>query len=166
MKKIINGKVYNTETAKELAYFENTPYQNDFNYFKETLYQKKTGEFFLYGDGNANSKYRQLCGQNCWSGGWAIFPMTEDEAKEWAEKSLEADEYETIFGEVEEEFESTDDIKTLRVKANLTQKEFAEFLGIPKRSIENWEGGQRNAPTYLIDLIKYKLSNEKMFPNE
>jgi hypothetical protein len=52
MKKIINGKMYNTETAEEIGSWENTPYKSNYIYFKEYLYRKRTGEFFLYGSGN------------------------------------------------------------------------------------------------------------------
>lgn len=51
-------------------------------------------------------------------------------------------------------------IKELRTAAGMTQKEFAEYFRIPKRSIENWEGGVRTAPDYLIELMEYKLHNE------
>ena len=102
MKKIINGKMYNTETAKEIGHWWNNYSCRDFNYCREFLYRKKTGEYFLYGVGGSMSKYSQLCGQNCWSGGEGITPMTELDAKIWAEEHLTADEYEEIFGEVEE----------------------------------------------------------------
>ena len=47
MKKVINGLLYNTETAKEIGYHsENFP--GDFKYVCETLYKKKTGEYFLH----------------------------------------------------------------------------------------------------------------------
>ena len=50
MKKIIEGRVYNTETAKLLGEFS---YSNrrDFNYFSEKLYRTKSGAYFLYGEG-------------------------------------------------------------------------------------------------------------------
>lgn len=51
-------------------------------------------------------------------------------------------------------------IKQLRETTQMTQKAFAEYFGIPKRSVENWEGGQRECPQYLLDLMKYKLKNE------
>lgn len=35
-------------------------------------------------------------------GGEKIVPISEDEAKEWAERNLDVEEYEAIFGEVEE----------------------------------------------------------------
>ena len=101
MKKIINGKKYDTKTAKEMGCWSNNYYCNDFNYCEETLYRKKTGEYFLYGEGGAMSKYSQSCG-NMRSGGAEIILMTEAEAKKWAEKHLDCDEYEEIFGEVEE----------------------------------------------------------------
>lgn len=102
MKKIINGKKYNTETAQRVGYWSNNYSCRDFNYCEETLYKKRTGEFFLHGEGNAMSKYNVSCGQNSWCGGQEIIPVTESEAREWVETHLNADEYEEIFGEVEE----------------------------------------------------------------
>lgn len=102
MKKIINGRKYNTETAKRLAGWDNNRSYSDFSYCSEELYKKKTGEFFLYGDGGAMTKYRRNCGQNCWGGGENIVPLTELQAKQWAEEHLDCDKYEEIFGEVEE----------------------------------------------------------------
>ena len=102
MKKIINGKKYDTETAKKVGFACNNVGRGDFSWWEEELYQKKTGEFFLYGTGGPASKYNQSCGLNEWTGGEHIYPMTIDEAKKWAEKNLDADEYEEIFGEVKE----------------------------------------------------------------
>lgn len=53
-------------------------------------------------------------------------------------------------------------IKELRAAAKMTQKEFSEYFNIPKRTIEQWEGGQRKPPHYLVDLIEYKLKNENL----
>lgn len=103
MKRIIKGKVYNTETAKKCGEYEPNPYSSDFNWFCETLYQKKNCEFFLHGDGNANSRYRKSCGRNEWQGDEKIIPLTYAEAQSWAEKHLTGDECEEIFGEVEED---------------------------------------------------------------
>lgn len=101
MKKIINGKMYNTETAKCVGWWDNGRYGN-FYYCAESLYRKKTGEYFLYGSGGAMSKYSESCDSNSWSGGCKIIPMTEAEAKRWAEQYLTGEEYEEVFGEVEE----------------------------------------------------------------
>lgn len=51
-------------------------------------------------------------------------------------------------------------IKSLRTASGMTQQAFADYFGIPKRTIENWEGGQRKCPTYLLDLMQYKLERE------
>ena len=103
MKKIIKGKVYDTETAKELASWSNGGTWRDFNHVEETLYRKKTGEYFLCGEGGPNTRYAERVDTNSWSGGSRIMPMTYQEATEWAEEHLDGDEYEAIFGEVVED---------------------------------------------------------------
>ena len=101
MKKIINGKRYDTETAEKMASWDNGMY-GSFGYVEETLYRKKTGEFFIYGKGGARSQYAELVGSNLWSDGSAIMPVSFKNAQKWAEEHLDGDEYEAIFGEVEE----------------------------------------------------------------
>lgn len=102
MKKIINGKIYNTETAEYIACFDNGLPHNDFNYYYEELYRKKTGEFFLSGEGGASSPYCEYLGDG-WRGyGYDIVPLELYEAKEWAERHVSADRYIEIFGEAEE----------------------------------------------------------------
>lgn len=51
-------------------------------------------------------------------------------------------------------------IKELRKKTGMTQKAFGEYFGIPKRTIEEWEGERRQCSDYLFDLMKYKLKKE------
>lgn len=102
MKKVINGKVYDTDTAKKCGDWDNGYYTNDFHFCAETLYQKKTGEFFLHGEGHALSKYAHHSGTNS---GWGerIIPMAYDQAQKWAEEHLTGDEYIAIFGKPEED---------------------------------------------------------------
>lgn len=52
------------------------------------------------------------------------------------------------------------DIKELRTMAGLTQQAMSELFYIPKRTIENWEGGKREPPEYLVKLINYYLQKE------
>lgn len=75
MKTIINGRKYDTSTAKWIATDWSDLPKTDFSYWEESLFQKKTGEFFLYGWGNAMSKYQKHIGQNEWTGGEKIIPM-------------------------------------------------------------------------------------------
>jgi hypothetical protein len=102
MKKIINGSKYDTVTAKKLGEWTNGERYGDFNYCEETLYRTKAGRYFIHGCGGAMTKYAVSSGNNSWSGGSKILPMSREAAMEWAEEKLEADEYEAIFGEVEE----------------------------------------------------------------
>lgn len=101
MKKIINGKVYDTSTATQQASYNNGLY-GDFGYLSETLYLKKTGEFFLHGEGGARTRYAGRTG-NMYHEGEAIIPLSYKAAKEWGEEHLSGDEYESIFGEVAED---------------------------------------------------------------
>lgn len=98
MKKVINGKLYDTETAKECGTWANACSWRDFNHMVETLYRKRTGEFFLHGEGGPMTKYAESCGQNSWSGGSRIIPLSVESARKWAEEHLDADEYAAIFG--------------------------------------------------------------------
>lgn len=103
MKKIIGGKSYDTSTAREVASTSHGDGPRDFRYYAETLYCKRTGEYFLAGEGGPMSKYAHSAGQNCWSGGQKIFPLTLAEAKAWAEEEMSADDYEAEFGAVTED---------------------------------------------------------------
>lgn len=48
-------------------------------------------------------------------------------------------------------------IKDARIRYGLTQHQLAELTGIPHRTIQNWEGGQRKCPDYVEKLILEKL---------
>ena len=102
MKKIIDGKMYNTETAEKLDVYEADYPRNDFNWYVERLYQKKTKEFFLNSEGGPLSPYSKHAFGGGWTSGEYIKPLTIEEAKEWAQNRLNGDEYEEIFGSVEE----------------------------------------------------------------
>lgn len=100
MKKIINGRIYDTNTAKELGRDDQT--YGNFSDWEETLYRKSTGEYFLHGEGGPQTKYAQQVGENSWTGGEKIIPLSIESAQKWAEEHLEADDYERIFGIIEE----------------------------------------------------------------
>lgn len=102
MKKVIEGALYNTDTAQELGSVEPAGYDyNNFNYFKETLYRTKSGKYFLHGEGHGNSRYGEWHGN---TGGWGeqIRPYSPEDARTWAEENLSGEEYIVAFGEPEE----------------------------------------------------------------
>jgi hypothetical protein len=103
MKKIINGAKYDTQTAKLLGSWKNNYSYSDFNHCEETLYRTKSGKYFLRGEGGPMSRYAESAGNNSWTGGSRIEPMSRAAAMEWAEEKLDGDEYEEIFGEVTED---------------------------------------------------------------
>lgn len=107
MRKIINGKAYDTEKATTVAERDNGQWDNRFNLVTETLYRKRTGEYFLHGEGGAMTRYAQSCGQNSWSGGELITPLSYDQAKQWCEDNGTAEEYEREFGVIEDDAETT-----------------------------------------------------------
>ena len=141
MKKIINGKVYDTETAKEVGSWCTAGSWRDFNHMEETLYKKKTGEFFIYGEGGPMTKYAQSIGQNEWSGGERIMPMSFSEAQKWAEDHLDGEEYEAIFGEVAEDDSRMQVCYSLSVSTVEVIKRKAAEAGI-------------SASAYIDELVK------------
>jgi len=45
-------------------------------------------------------------------------------------------------------------IKEMRTLLGLTQQAFADKYGIPKRNIENWEGGKREPADWAKALLE------------
>lgn len=44
-------------------------------------------------------------------------------------------------------------LRNLRLMYGLSIRRVADFYGIPVRTWENWESGQRKPPDYLVDLL-------------
>lgn len=104
MRKVINGKLYDTDTARPIADWSKG-YSSDFAHVSETLYRKRTGEYFLHGEGGPMSAYAESCGQSQWRGGEAIRPLDYDAARRWMEGHADADAYEREFGIPDEDGE-------------------------------------------------------------
>lgn len=60
---------------------------------------------------------------------------------------------------------STHPLCLIRLALRKTQAEFAEYLGIPKRNIENWETEKTNPPDYLMNLIRFKIRKNDVIVN-
>ena len=86
MKKIINGRKYDTLTATYIC----RGFFGNFGSKCVTLYQKENGEFFEHHTLNEFG-FRE----------W-IEPVDEKEAKRFAEEQMTGYGYEKVFGEVEE----------------------------------------------------------------
>lgn len=58
--------------------------------------------------------------------------------------------------------ELTHKLIEIRKKTGMNRREFAEYFGIPYRTIQDWELGNRQMPDYLFRLMEYKLRIEKI----
>lgn len=85
MKKIVNGKRYDTDTAAEIASYHNGLGRSDFRHVSESLYRTPRGNWFLAGEGGAMTKYSRPCGDMT-SGGEGIIPLDSDSARAWLER--------------------------------------------------------------------------------
>lgn len=85
MKRVLYGKVYNTETAVLVGdYSYSIP--GDFQYFSEELYRTAKGQFFLAGEGGPMSMYARSIGNNTTSGSQELTLLTDSEALNWCEE--------------------------------------------------------------------------------
>ena len=135
MKKVLNGKLYDTDKAQRMAKWQNSRDHTSFAYMEETLYRKRTGEYFLHGAGEARTKYAKRYEDNLWGHGEEIIPITVKAAQEWAEEHLDGDEYEQIFGTIDDE--SEDVLITFKAPASLDRKlsDKATELGTSKSDL-------------------------------
>lgn len=52
-------------------------------------------------------------------------------------------------------------IKEICEKYNLSQTALAKRFGIPLRTVQNWHGGHRNPPDYVVGMMVEILEAEK-----
>lgn len=101
MKKIIDGKVYNTETAKSLTTYQYGT-SNDLRYYCEELFVTSKGNYFLFGEGGPASRYAVTCSGSS-SGGRDITALTRQEAFEWCQEHNRVSTIEKVFSDMMEE---------------------------------------------------------------
>lgn len=56
----------------------------------------------------------------------------------------------------------TDKLIELRKQTGMNRREFAEYFGIPYRTMQDWELGNRQMPDYLLRLMAYKVGMENL----
>jgi len=101
MIKIIDGLRYDTETAIEIGSYDHGCYpgSGDFSHWSATLYKTpRSGRFFVYGEGGAMTQFAHSCSDGRSScGGKNLIPLSSEEAQEWAESYLDAEDIEQHF---------------------------------------------------------------------
>ena len=58
--------------------------------------------------------------------------------------------------------EAAEKIRKIREQTGLSRKDFSIHIGIPLRTIEDWEAGRRRPPEYIPRLIAYQLKYEEL----
>lgn len=97
MKRVVQGVLCDTETAKMLGEYEHDC-KSSFHWYVERLYRTKSGKYFIRGEGHAASPYAKKVAQSEWAPGEAIKLLPPEAARQWAEDHLNGDEYIAAFG--------------------------------------------------------------------
>jgi hypothetical protein len=119
-KRIKDGKTYNTETATQLAGWDDD--EGPFLY-GQYLYQNRFGAFFLYTHGGTEERED-------------IIPYTPERAREWLEKNQQVDLIESLFGKMPEAG-SGESKFTLRMPDSLRER-LAERAKANDQSLNAW----------------------------
>jgi len=115
IKRIIDGKTYNTETATMLASWSSTdnPETMQRPEYGGILYQTRHGAYFVvqYDDG-----------LEPWESGYQdLIPMDPETAQRWTEKHCSTDDVEKLFGEMPEAGDAEAKL-TLRMPESLRRR--------------------------------------------
>lgn len=58
-------------------------------------------------------------------------------------------------------------LKKMRKELEMNRTEFSRYVGIPLRTLEEWEAGRRRMPDYVLRLIVYYTKMERfLYENE
>lgn len=104
MKAIIDGKRYDTETAKHVAELSNMAHmRGDFGYWEAELYRTPRGNWFLAGHGGPQTSWARAVPGGGWSGSEGIIPIGEDDARQLLEERGLDQVVEEHFGDIIED---------------------------------------------------------------
>jgi len=97
MKRIIDGKRYDTDTSEEICELTCLAQKGEFEWHKTSLYRTPRGAFFLAGEGGASSMWAAPAhgGGRCWGEG--IRPISADKAREIMERENAVEALERFF---------------------------------------------------------------------
>lgn len=57
-------------------------------------------------------------------------------------------------------------LKRMRELTEMNRREFSDYMGIPLRTLEEWEAGRRKMPDYVLRLISYRVHMEKLLKDK
>jgi len=99
MKKIIDGKRYDTDTATRVC--DLSPrgfYGSDYRREDTWLYRTRLGNWFMAGEGGPRSRWAQPYGQSGSTSGSGLRPLDKETARELLERYGDEDDVEMYFG--------------------------------------------------------------------
>lgn len=57
-------------------------------------------------------------------------------------------------------------LKQIRASLGMNRTEFSHYIGIPLRTLEEWEAGRRQMPEYVLRLITYYTKMEQFLKDQ
>lgn len=88
MKRIINGKIYDTQTAELICELRTRFYRRDLPFLETALYRSPQGQYFLLGEGGPESiMWVESEGKSSWSGGQDLKLIEAEDAQQHAENA-------------------------------------------------------------------------------
>lgn len=99
MKRVIDGKRYDTETANKLFEYQGGDGRGDLDWHCTALYRTKRGVFFIAGQGNARSLWAQRYDSGASGPGFGIRVLSDDSARSLLERFNQIDLLEEFFGD-------------------------------------------------------------------
>lgn len=89
MKRIINGKRYDTETSILIGVSVSPLPQSSHSWWTAALHKTpRSGDYFLVGQGGPMTVWHRNAGGDGKLTGWGILPMNEAAAERWASHEL------------------------------------------------------------------------------
>jgi hypothetical protein len=98
MKKIIQGFRWDTDKADKVCDIREGYAAGDFRRINAALYcTKRAKRFFIAGEGGPMTMFAKNVDQNSWSGSSGIIPISNEDARGYAEKYADTDVIKKFF---------------------------------------------------------------------
>ncbi|QDZ26599.1 hypothetical protein [Noviherbaspirillum sp. UKPF54] len=103
MKRVVDGKTYDTETASEICQLPCNAHAGDFRWHETYLFQTKNGRFFLAGCGGPLTMWAKSVEGNGKTSGSGLRPISPEEARlHMEEAECSTEEFDEVGLAVEE----------------------------------------------------------------
>lgn len=143
MKKIINNKVFDTDTAKLIKQADHDNIKSSEGSCKQSLYRKRTGDYFLCVSGARTDTFHNLhLDAQTHDRERHIYCLTYEQARAWCEAEMTAEEW-------LENFEPAEDDSLCPLNLTLSASAVSKF----RLSAQQQQISQRELMERLIDTL-------------